>query len=92
MTEFSNNAQPKKHERPVQVDELSPDKTIAVVLRLAMELSVIRDRLTMFEDLLAEKGVVSVADVDAYQPSTATTGNLATARKQLIQKILADLA
>lgn len=92
MTDFANNAKPVKHERPVQVDELSPDKTIAVVLRLAMELSVIRDRLTMFEDLLAEKGVVTAADVDTYQPSNASTDQVNAARNQLIQSILADLS
>lgn len=92
MSEFANNAQPVKHERPPQVEELSPDKTIAVVLRLAMELSVLRDRLGMYEDLLADNGVISAADVESYQASAETTENLAAARNKLIQNILSDLS
>ena len=44
------------------------DKLISVVMRLAMENSVLRDRIVRQEELLIRKGVLTADDIDEYEP------------------------
>ncbi|WP_446830133.1 hypothetical protein [Candidatus Foliamicus sp.] len=83
---------PFKLPRPRQIDELSPDQLVAVIWRLAMEISVLRDRLGTHEQLLAEKNVLSRVDVEAYVPSADETAARLTARTELIENIINDLS
>jgi hypothetical protein len=71
------------------------DATIAqlvtVSLRLAMEVSVLRDRLRSQEALLAQAGLLTAGSIDAHQPDAAQLAEGDAFRRQLIEGLAADL-
>jgi hypothetical protein len=83
---------PHELPRPTQLDELSNDQVVAVVMRLAMEICVLRDRLRTHEQLLAGKDLLSLAEVDAYMPSKDEAAARQAASSRLIERIIDDLS
>ena len=84
--------------RPAQEvsPRFSPDEPIAerlvrVVMNLAAELSVMRERMDTVERLLADKGAVTQADIDAWQPDAAADAERRAWREAFVQRIFADL-
>ena len=67
------------------------DKLISVVLRLAMENTVLRDRIVRQEKLLVSKGVLSVEDIEAYEPDEETAMESQMESFDLIRAITNDL-
>ena len=57
--------------RPYFFDNPDIDRLIAIVLAMAGELAVARERLDTVERLLARKGTLSRADVDQFRPDAA---------------------
>ena len=83
---------PFKLPRPHQLQELTPDQVVTVVLRLAMEVCVLRDRVRTHEALLAEHRLLSTRDVDRFQPNEDELDARQNARGELIEKIIGDLS
>lgn len=63
-----NPAAPAPAPEPAFFDNPAIDNLIAVTLELGAELWVVRDRLRVMEKLLAERGVLTAAMVEQYQP------------------------
>lgn len=57
-----------KGKRPIYFQDPEVDKLLAIVMALAGEVSVLRERLDTLERLLAEKEIISLAEIEAYQP------------------------
>ncbi len=57
-------------ERPEQVffEDGALDRAVGMIMTLAAELYVTRDRLTVLERTLAAKGLLDLAELDDYQP------------------------
>ena len=83
---------PQPIERPRQIEELSPDQLVAALLRLTMEISVLRDRLATHEALLAEHGLLSAESIDAFEPRAQERQRRSEARIQLIDSLMKDLS
>ena len=82
---------PERLPRPRQIDELTPDQLVAAMLRLAMEVSVLRDRLHSHELLLEQHGLLSTSAVDDFQPDADAKQRRQQASTALIEKLLGDL-
>ena len=67
------------------------DNLISVVMRLAMENSVLRDRIVRQEELLIRKGVLTVDDIDEYEPDKEITLASQAESFELIRAIINDL-
>ena len=67
------------------------DKLISVIMRLAMEYSVLRDRIVRQEELLIRKGILTVDDIDGYEPNNETTLASQAESFELIRAIINDL-
>ena len=67
------------------------DKLISVVMRLAMENSVLRDRIVRQEDLLIRKGVLTVKDIEEYEPEKEIILASQAESYDLIRAIINDL-
>jgi len=83
---------PEPLPRPNQIEGLTPDQVVAVVWRLAMEISVLRDRLHSHELLLEQHGLLSPEAVDDYRPSPDQAARRQSERTTLIEKIISDLS
>ena len=69
-----------KGKKPQYFADPAVDKLLSLTLTLASELCVARDRLDALERLLGQRGVVSVAEVDQYEPD-AKTAEIRDARR-----------
>lgn len=66
----------------------SIDRVMHVVMALAGELYVTRDRLLTLELLLEQSGALDRAQIERFAPSAATAALFATQRDQFIATIL----
>lgn len=87
----SNDANPERLAKPEQLTTLTQDQLVTAILRLTMEVSVLRDRLRSHEALLAEHGLISTKTVDQFEPDSEDKAARAASREQLIAQILGDL-
>lgn len=67
-----------KGKRPIYFEHPETDKLLAMLLAVAEEVSVLRDRLDTVERLAQSKGLLSQAEIEAYQPDP----HAATEREQ----------
>ena len=56
-----------KGKRPVYFDDPQIDKLLAIVMALTSEVSVLHERLDTLERLLQTRGILSIAEIEAYQ-------------------------
>lgn len=65
------------------------DMLLAMVVALAGEVAVLRDRLDSHEQLSARQGGYSGADVDAFLPEPELASERNTARQEYLRRVLA---
>lgn len=82
---------PQPIAKPHFLESLSADDLVAVILRLGMEISVLRERLATQEALLVQAGVLSPDAIDDYNPSGTEEASRRQAREDWVQQILTDL-
>ena len=73
------------------LDAASIAQLVAVALRLAMEVTVLRDRLRTHEALLARQGLLSAEAVDRYEPSPAELALRSREAGELVAALASDL-
>lgn len=76
---------------PEALRHLPADQLVAVILRLAMEISVLRERLHSHELLLEQANLLPRGAVDDFQPDQDAAQQRSQARNALIEAILQDL-
>lgn len=69
MRQLERNARGK---RPIFYDTPGLDEAMSMIMVLANELSVVRDRLDTVEKVAAAKGILLDADIEAFEPDHAT--------------------
>ena len=77
-----------KGKRPLYFENPETDKLLAMVLALTEEVSVLRDRLDTVERLAQAKGLLSHAEIDAYQPDPQAAAEREQQRADYIARIL----
>jgi hypothetical protein len=77
-----------KGKRPQYFEDPAIDRTLSIVLAVAGEVSVLRERLDTIERLLDAKGAISRADIDAYQPDRDAGYERGLATKEYIARIM----
>ncbi len=92
MSDDPTKANTSKYQRPKQIEHLSHDQVVAALLRLTMEVSVVRDRLATCEALLREHGIFDATAIDQYKASPEEAGERTAERFALIEKIIGDLS
>jgi hypothetical protein len=60
-----------KGKRPQYFDDPATDRILSIVMAVAGEVAVLRERLDTVERLLEAKGSISRADIEAYVPDRA---------------------
>lgn len=57
-----------KGKRPFFLDNPDVERVMAITMAVAQELSVMRERMDTIERLLGEKGTITRADIENYDP------------------------
>lgn len=90
MTDSATISLPLKArgERPYFHDEPAVDKLTAMVLALAGELSVQNERHDTLLRVLADKGVLQAAELEAYQPTSEVMEERESRRQALLESVM----
>lgn len=76
-----------KGKRPYFLDDKDVERLMTIVMALAQEVSVMRERMDTVERLLDKKKLLKRADIESFAPSKAE----AEARGAMIQEFLARI-
>ena len=87
MTEKPRLKRKAKGERPYFFSDPSIDKLLAMLMGLAGEVSVLRDRLDTVERLAEQNRLFTRAEVEAYQPDEAALKERAERRALFLGEI-----
>lgn len=63
------------------------DEAMSMIMVLASELSVLRDRLDTYETVMAEKGAVSRSDIEDHAPDDETLNRREADRQALFKRL-----
>ncbi|HRX88060.1 MAG TPA: hypothetical protein P5528_01325 [Steroidobacteraceae bacterium] len=79
-----------KRVRPQFIRELDMDKVVDALLRLTMEISVIRDRLDIYEALGEQCGITDAA-IESFKATPEIDARRRERRERLIRGVISDL-
>lgn len=82
---------PIKTRNPHFFDDPNTDRLLTMVMEMASEISVMRDRLDTHERLAARNGVYSDDDVENFEPSEDEANARAAWRDRFLDRILKAL-
>ena len=77
-----------KGKRPAYFDDPDNDKLLAIVMALAGEVSVLRERLDTIERVARMKALWQLEDVEAYVPDEAVAAERDTWRAEYLARLL----
>jgi len=77
-----------KGKKPQYFSDPATDKLLSIVISMAGELSVTRERLDTVERLLEEKKILHISEINHYQPSEEVDAIRAQHRAQFIETLL----
>jgi hypothetical protein len=77
-----------KGKRPDFLGDPASERMLSILLALAGEVSVLRERLDTVERLLEAKGTIDRADIEAYRPDPAAAYDRGVMTKAYIARIL----
>lgn len=77
-----------KGKRPHYFDDPAIDRTLSIVMAIAGEVAVLRERLDTVERLLDMKATISRADIEAYVPDRVAGQERGMLHKDYIARIL----
>ncbi len=89
--DFVNDLPGFKPKNPQYYDDPAIDQLMTIVLNLGAELWVMRDRQAMMEELLAQKGCITVEDLDKGRPSEDLAARLTEERQECIRRVYGHL-
>ena len=76
-----------KGQRPFFFENPEVDTLLSMLMGLAGEVSVMRDRLDTVERVAAEKGLFTAADIEAYEPNAEVIRERSDRRQEYLGEI-----
>ena len=77
-----------KGKKPRYLDDGPIDNLMAMIMTLTQEISVLRDRIDTFEQILEDKNVISEKEFDEFIPSDDLETTRKNRRHQLLERVL----
>ena len=77
-----------KGKRPQYFDDPAIDRTLSIVMAVAGEVAVLRERLDTVERLLDAKGSITRADIESYVPDRKAGQERGMLQKEYVARIL----
>ncbi len=79
--------------RPEQTffDDPALDRAVGMIMTLASELYVLRDRQRCVEKILAGKGMLEMAELDGYKPSADEAREIALDRDAFVASLMENV-
>jgi hypothetical protein len=80
-----------KGKRPYFLDNRDSERLMTIVMALAQEVSVMRERMDTIERLLEKKKTISRKDIEAFAPSKAEAAERGAWTQEFLARILRTL-
>ena len=77
-----------KGKKPRYLDDGSIDNLMAMIMTLTQEISVLRDRIDTFEQILEDKNVILEKEFDEFIPRDDLETTRKNRRHQLLERVL----
>jgi polyhydroxyalkanoate synthesis regulator phasin len=77
-----------KGKRPVYFSDPENDKLLAIIMAVAGELSVLRERLDTLERIVEAKGLLSLDEIERYRPGDQVSAERDQWRAEYLERIL----
>ncbi|MEM9169132.1 MAG: hypothetical protein AAGC56_05715 [Pseudomonadota bacterium] len=77
-----------KGKRPFFLENPDVERLMTIVMAVAQELAVVRERLDTVERLLDEKGTISRADIEAFSPDKAAADERGAWMQEYLARVL----
>lgn len=77
-----------KGKRPYFLEDNDVERLSAIVMTIAQELSVMRERLDTIERLLERKGAITRADIENFEPTKADADERGAWTQEYIARVL----
>ncbi|MEG3438426.1 hypothetical protein V0288_14945 [Pannus brasiliensis CCIBt3594] len=77
-----------KGKRPVYLSTAENDRLLAILMALAGEVAVVRERLDSIERLLDSRGTISRQDLESYQPDETVFQEREKWRQEYLARLL----
>ena len=74
--------------RPTYFDDPQIDRLLSIVLALAEEVSVMRERLDTIERLAEEKGGITRAEIESFRPDERVDAEREAMREAFLERVL----
>ena len=84
----TNMARKALGKRPNYAQDPLVDKLLSIVMALAGEVSVLRERVDTIERLVDDRGLLSAADIEAYQPDADALAERDGWRSDFLNRLL----
>jgi hypothetical protein len=81
-----------REDRPQYFDDPAIDRLLQMLLELAAELWAVKDWQFVVNRLLEERGVLTLAEVQQYQPSAEDQQRLAAEREKFVQRLIRHIS
>ena len=78
-------------DNPTYFSDPALDRVVSMVMELSAQVWVYRDRMMAVEDLLAEKDMITTADLDSYVPSEARRAQIKAERDAFVESVFSAL-
>lgn len=77
-----------KGKRPSYLETPESERLLSMLMALASDVAVLRERLDTAERLLDEKGIVSRAEIESYRPSRQAAYERGMLHRELVNRLL----
>lgn len=81
-------AKPSKGANPHFFEDPNTDRLVTMLMNMAMEISVLRDRLDTHERVAAAKGAYTPADIEAYEPTDEVRAAREAWRSKFLDRLI----
>ncbi|MFN8534961.1 MAG: hypothetical protein U0556_15600 [Dehalococcoidia bacterium] len=81
-----------REDRPQYFEDPAVDRLLQMVLELSAELWAVKDWQFVVNNLLEERGVLTVEDVQTYQPAEADQQRLTAEREKFVHRLIKHIS
>ena len=79
---------PIRSPRPVYLDDVRLDKLLGAIVELTAQLYLAKDRVRVLEQLLVDKGVLTLQELDYYKPTAEFEARTTQDREALLEAVI----
>ncbi len=87
-TQSTPAQQPVRAPRPVYLDDVRLDRMLGAIVELTAQLYLMKDRVRVLEQVLVDKGVMTLEELDYFKANPEFDAKAAKDREELLNAVI----